>query len=187
MKSSKQYAENNDHIRTNRTNISQKKGRCLSAPCSEQTFQMKKIIDKYHIHKQSVNTVQRIPELEEEPLQGKAIQKQENKTGMPDSVKSKMETSFNTDFSDVRIHRNSSKAPQVGALAYTQGTDIHFAPGQFTPDSRSGRQILGHELTHVIQHSQGRVQPTTEIAGMPVNDDRSLEEVADRRGSEAAF
>ena len=44
------------------------------------------------------------------------------------------------------------------ALAYTQGTDIHFAPGQFEPDTSAGQQLLGHELTHVIQQAEGRVQ-----------------------------
>jgi hypothetical protein len=83
------------------------------------------------------------------------------------------------DFSDVRIHPNSSKAPEVGALAYTQGNDVHFAPGQFSPNTNSGRHLLGHELAHVVQQRQGRVQATTEVAGMPVNDSAALEREAD--------
>ena len=50
-----------------------------------------------------------------------------NQTGIPDHVIQGMESSFGTDFSSVRVHPDSSKAPEVGALAYTQGTDIHFA------------------------------------------------------------
>ncbi len=113
-------------------------------------------------------------------------QKKENKTGMPDNVKSKMEESFNTDFSSVTVHSNSSKAPQVGALAYTQGSDVHFAPGQFSPDSSSGQQLLGHELAHVVQQREGRVQPTTEVAGLPVNDNKDLENEADVLGRKAS-
>lgn len=114
------------------------------------------------------------------------VQQAENKTGIPDDVKQRMEDSFNTDFSGVRVHPDSSSAPEVGALAYTQGTDIHFAPGQFKPDTSAGQQLLGHELAHVVQQAEGRVQPTTEIGGMPVNDNEGLEHEADVLGAKAA-
>lgn len=151
-----------------------------------------------------IEALQRSPEDEEELLQGKfvaqrdldedellqgkfPVQRQaENQTGIPDDVRQRMETSFGTDFSSVRVHPDSSQAPDVGALAYTQGMDIHFAPGQFKPDTSAGQQLLGHELTHVIQQSEGRVQPTTEIGGMAVNDDVSLEQEADVLGAKAA-
>jgi hypothetical protein len=129
------------------------------------------------------------PEEEEELLQGKfskePLQPEENKTGMPDHVKNRMENTFGTDFSDVKIHSGSSKATDVGALAYTQGTNIHFAPGQFKPDTSTGRSLLGHELAHVIQQSEGRVQPTGEVAGLPVNDNPMLEKEADEMGKKA--
>lgn len=115
---------------------------------------------------------------EDDLIQGKF----ENKTGMPDGIKQRMEDSFGMDFSSVRIHPDSPSAPEVGALAYTQGTDIHFAPGQFKPDTSAGRQLLGHELTHVVQQSQGLVQPTGEVGGMPVNDNETLEHEADIQG-----
>lgn len=129
---------------------------------------------------------------EEEALQGKfaaPIQRTsaaENLTGMPDDVKGGMEQSIGADFSDVRIHANSSQAPAVNALAYTQGNDIHFAPGQFKPDTKSGQELIGHELTHHKQQSEGRVQATTEVNGMPVNDDHGLEAEADQMGAVAA-
>lgn len=122
-------------------------------------------------------------------LQGslqRAIQcQQDNDTGMPVGVKQGMESAFGTDFSSVRIHPESSKAPEVGALAYTQGTDIHFAPGQFKPDTSAGQQLIGHELTHVVQQKEGRVQPTMSLGGMPVNDDESLEGEADELAKKA--
>lgn len=125
---------------------------------------------------------------EEAAVQSKSnpAQRQENTTGMPDGVKQKMESSFNADFSDVKVHSESSKAPEVGALAYTQGSDVHFAPGQFKPESSAGQQLIGHELAHVVQQREGRVQPTTEIAGMPVNDNASLENEADALGAKAS-
>ena len=138
-----------------------------------------------------VNLVQRAEDDEDDLLQGKFEQPAQraeaaNQTGIPDSVKQRMEDSFGTDFSSVRVHPESSKAPEVGALAYTQGTDIHFAPGQFKPDTSAGQQLLGHELAHVVQQAEGRVQPTTEIAGMPVNDNEGLEREADVLGAKAA-
>jgi len=129
---------------------------------------------------------QRQPLEDEELMQGKfTVQRksEENRTGMPDELKASMENTLDTDFSQVRIHPNSSKAPDVGALAYTQGTDVHFAPGQFKPESSAGQQLLGHELTHVVQQGQGRVQPTGEVAGLPVNDSPALEKEADEMGA----
>ena len=128
------------------------------------------------------------PELEEEELQlkrdsSKAMQRKSN--GIPDGVLQKMEASFGTSFADVNIHEGS-QASDVGALAYTQGNDIHFAPGQYKPDSRSGQELLGHELAHVVQQREGRVKPNAEVAGVPLNDDKSLEAEADRLGAKAA-
>lgn len=105
--------------------------------------------------------------------------------GLPDGVRTRMESVLKADFSDVNIHVGS-QASDVGALAYTQGNDIHFAPGQYNPESPKGQELLGHELTHVVQQRQGRVKPTGSVGGMPLNDDRSLESEADRMGSKAA-
>lgn len=105
---------------------------------------------------------------------------------MPEELKANMESAFNTNFSDVRVHSNSGKAKEVGALAYTQGTDVHFAPGQFKPESSAGQQLLGHELTHVVQQGQGRVKPTGEVSGMPLNDSPALENEADEMGVQAS-
>jgi len=137
--------------------------------------------------KQGKFSAQLLPEEDEEPKQGKfPAQLKAASGGIPDGVRCGMERELGSDFSDVRVHADSGKATEVGALAYTQGSDIHFAPGQFSPDTSAGRQLLGHELTHVVQQREGRVQPTTEVAGMPVNDDPSLENEADRLGSKAA-
>jgi hypothetical protein len=108
------------------------------------------------------------------PAQAKA-----NKTGLPDELKAEMEAGLGNDFSDVRVHPASPKAGEVNALAYTQGGDIHIAPGRFQPQAAQGRQLLAHELAHVVQQRQGRVAPTGEVSGMPLNDDPMLEKEAD--------
>ena len=107
-------------------------------------------------------------------------------TKLPEDVKKKMEASFQADFSEVNIYPESQSAKDVGALAYTQGENVHFSPGQFKPDTNSGQELIGHEITHVVQQRQGRVQPTSEVAGMPLNDNNGLESEADSLGKKAA-
>ena len=109
-----------------------------------------------------------------------------NSGGLPNEVQGKMEGALGADFSNVNIHANSSKASDVGALAYTQGNDVHFAPGQFKPDTKSGQELIGHELQHVVQQRENRVKPTTQVGSMPVNDDKGLEKEADVMGAKAA-
>lgn len=106
------------------------------------------------------------------------IQKKENNTGMPDQLKSGLESSSGMDLSDVRVHYNSPKPAQLAAHAYAQGNDIHLAPGQ--------EKHLPHEGWHVIQQKQGRVKPTIQAEnGAPINDDVGLEREADVMGSQA--
>ncbi|AFY34120.1 hypothetical protein Cal7507_3729 [Calothrix sp. PCC 7507] len=69
-------------------------------------------------------------------------------------TRSFMESRFQHDFSQVRVHTNTKAAEStqaVNALAYTQGKNIVFAPHQYAPQTLSGRELLAHELTHVIQ------------------------------------
>lgn len=66
------------------------------------------------------------------------------------------EPRFGQDFSGVRIHsdpRAAESARSVSAVAYTLGTNIVFAAGQYAPRTRGGQRLLAHELTHVIQQS----------------------------------
>ncbi|MEB3211630.1 MAG: DUF4157 domain-containing protein [Leptolyngbyaceae bacterium] len=105
---------------------------------------------------------------------------------MPKQVRAKMENSFGTSFGDVQIHQNSMQAKSVGALAYTQGNQIHFAPGQYNPKSLSGQALLGHELTHVVQQRAGRVPVPAQSKGAPINADPALENEADVMGARAA-
>ncbi|SDJ22521.1 protein of unknown function [Paraburkholderia steynii] len=64
------------------------------------------------------------------------------------------EPSFGADFSQVRVNtgpRADETARSLGARAFTVGSSISFAAGQFAPTSREGRHLLAHELTHVVQ------------------------------------
>lgn len=104
---------------------------------------------------------------------------------LPDAVRGKMERFFGTDFSGVRVHVGP-EAPAIGALAFTVGDTIVFAPGQYDPVSPRGQQILGHELAHVVQQRAGRVRNPFG-SGLAVVQDHTLEAEADRLGMRAAF
>lgn len=103
---------------------------------------------------------------------------------IPESIKGKMEASFGTDFSDVRIHE-SPNAQTMGARAMTRGNDVFFAPGQFTAATQEGQSLLGHELSHVVQQREGRVE-APQTRAFPLVDSSSLEGEADREGERAS-
>jgi hypothetical protein len=55
---------------------------------------------------------------------------------------------------DVRVHTDSDAdalARSVSARAFTTGSDVFFASGEYRPGSGEGDQLLAHELTHVVQ------------------------------------
>ena len=96
-------------------------------------------------------------------------------------TRARMEGSFGADLSNVRVHVGAHVA-QLGAEAFTQGTDVHFAPGRYQPGTPDGDRLLGHELTHVMQQSSRRFSaPAGSIVEEP-----ALEAQADRFGSLAA-
>jgi hypothetical protein len=69
-----------------------------------------------------------------------------------------MEPRFGEDFSQVRIHTDRSAAQaadDLNARAFTVGRHIAFAPGEYRPETGSGRHLLAHELTHVVQQRGG--------------------------------
>lgn len=137
---------------------------------------------------------------EEEMLQGKAVQRMEEEDmmqgkvigtalqrqeaggishgGMPRTLQSGIKQMSGHDLSQVNVHYDSSAPAAVGAHAFAQGNDIHLASGQ--------ERHLPHEAWHVVQQREGRVQPTTEVAGTPVNDDAALETEADIMGDKAS-
>jgi hypothetical protein len=79
-----------------------------------------------------------------------------------------MESRFRYDFSGVRIHSGAgaaAAAARMGAVAFTAGQDIGFAPGQFAPATGPGRRLLAHELAHVIQQDKaGRSTVQAQLA-----------------------
>jgi hypothetical protein len=103
---------------------------------------------------------------------------------LPDPVRRKMESFFNTSFGDVRVHVGP-QASSIGAMAFTHGSNLYFAPGQYNPNTDQGQHLLGHELTHVVQQRDGRVRNPFG-SGLAVVQDRGLEAEAERMGKNAA-
>lgn len=77
-----------------------------------------------------------------------------------------MERRFGRSFGHVRVHADAAAAASaraIDALAYTSGHDIVFGAGQYAPHTATGRTLLAHELTHVVQQAAPgaiRRQPT---------------------------
>ena len=79
---------------------------------------------------------------------------------LPTGVRAYMEPRFGADFSGVRIHTEGEADQlnrQLGAQAFTHGQDIYMRAGKYAPGTTGGNRLLAHELTHVVQQSQGRV------------------------------
>lgn len=111
--------------------------------------------------------------------QGNITQAKTNQTGLPDSLKSGVESLSGMSMNDVRVHHNSNKPAQLQAHAYAKGTDIHVGPGQ--------EKHLPHEAWHIVQQKQGKVAPTLQLKGnVKINDDVGLEREADVMGAKAA-
>lgn len=101
-----------------------------------------------------------------------------NNTGLPDQLKSGIESLSGMSMDHVKVHYNSDKPAQLQAHAYARGNEIHLGAGQ--------ERHLPHEAWHVVQQAQGRVRPTLQMKAGAVNDDPSLESEADRMGEKAA-
>jgi outer membrane protein OmpA-like peptidoglycan-associated protein len=76
-----------------------------------------------------------------------------------------MGSRFQHDFSAVCVHadaRAADMARSAGARAYTIGSDVVFGAGEYQPHSEQGRQLIAHELAHVVQQARGGSSPDAE-------------------------
>ena len=80
---------------------------------------------------------------------------------LDEATRSRMEPTFGADFSNVRIHtdRKATQLSQdLGAQAFTHGSDIYFNTDKYDPESRGGQHLLAHELTHTIQQGESKIR-----------------------------
>jgi hypothetical protein len=90
-------------------------------------------------------------------------------TGAPlgNVVRAEMEGHLGVDLSAVRVHTDAAShalSRSVQAVAFTTGRDIYFSPGSFEPTGTAGRELLAHELAHVVQQAEGRSGPGGEVS-----------------------
>jgi|GEM_PF-5622405 len=75
---------------------------------------------------------------------------------LPDELRVEMERKFHASFREVRIH-NDKEAEDIceslHALAFAHGHDIYFNKGQYNPNANTGKELLAHELAHVVQQN----------------------------------
>jgi len=113
------------------------------------------------------------------PAEASLAQREEktNKTGLPNQLKSGIESLSGMSMDHVTVHYNSDKPAQLQAHAYAQGSEIHLGAGQ--------ERHLPHEAWHIVQQAQGRVWPTLQMKTSVINDDPLLEKEADIMGDKA--
>jgi hypothetical protein len=102
-------------------------------------------------------------------------------------VRSPMEASFGADFGHVRVHRDEAAAGlarQLGARAFATGSDVFFGAGNFDPSRSAGRELLAHELAHVVQQTGPGVRTKLEVGppgdALEVEADRAARAVIDQ-------
>ena len=96
-------------------------------------------------------------------------------------TRAQMEPAMGADFSGVRVHTGGQADTlnrDLSARAFTTGQDIFFKQGEYSPGSSSGRELLAHELTHVVQQDGDRVRRKLTVGAA----DDQYEQEADRDG-----
>jgi hypothetical protein len=89
-------------------------------------------------------------------LENSIQQSQGHGHSLSDDIRQPMEQAFGTDFSNVRIHtdgRSDQLNQSIQARAFTTGQNIFFRQGEYAPGSYVGKELLAHELTHVVQQN----------------------------------
>ena len=79
---------------------------------------------------------------------------------LPKEVLREMNTGIGADFGNVHVHNDEEAAAlnqQIGAKAFTHGNDIYFNRGKYDTDTTAGKELLAHELTHVVQQQAAPV------------------------------
>ena len=93
-------------------------------------------------------------DIQNNELEGKLESSKGSGNLLDQKTKGEMESGFGSDFSNVKIHTDSNAvqmSQELGAQAFTNGNDVYFNEGKYNPDSKEGKHLLAHELTHTVQ------------------------------------
>ena len=128
-------------------------------PESEDQLQMKSLADSITpvVQRKGRGGTAATSELESSIQQARG-----NGQPLGDDIKQPMEQAFGADFGSVRVHtdaQSNSLNESIQARAFTTGQDVFFRQGEYSPGSDTGKELLAHELTHVVQQNGSAVQP----------------------------
>lgn len=153
-----------------------------SAALAEQDAQDRLALDLHAVQRQigQLDAEGELPPLAR--LQARAGRGRPLGQSVPEDVRRQLELGLNTELAGVGVHTDDHAdrlARDFGAKAFTSGGEVFFRRDTFDPHSRGGVELLGHELTHVVQQRAGRV-------GAGVDADPALEQEAREAGSRFA-
>lgn len=78
------------------------------------------------------------------------------------TLRADMEEALEMDLEGVRVHTDATAdglSRSVNAQAFTTGKDVFFRSGAYAPQGAPGRELLAHELTHVVQQTGHDLHP----------------------------
>ncbi len=119
--------------------------------------------------------VQQLLQTKSSPMESRTSYLQGSGRPLDNYTRSSMESRFGYDFGNVRVHTDAQAveaAKAINARAFTIGRDVVFGAGEYTPDTETGKRLLAHELTHVIQ--QGK-DGNSRIARQPRSLNQSID------------
>jgi hypothetical protein len=93
----------------------------------------------------------------------------------------RMEHAFDSDFSQVRVHtsiESDNLNRELSSRAFATGADVFFAEGEYNPGTSSGRELLAHELTHVVQQGGASLRAKLSVGSATDPAETAAEEVS---------
>ncbi len=131
-------------------------------PEEEDELQMRPQLQRQTIPEEEDETLQAKPQIQANGTAPEAPANFDNQLAqhkgsgqpLPDETRAFMEPRFGADFSNVRVHETPDLANAIQAQAFTHGQDIYFNSGKYNPGSSGGKELLAHELTHVVQQRE---------------------------------
>ncbi len=98
-------------------------------------------------------------------------------SSLPENTRTDMESTIGADFSGVSIHTDNNAVQMnkdLGAKAFTHGSDIYFNQGQYDTNSSGGQHLLAHELTHTVQQGAAIRKKVDASASEPATEEETI-------------
>ncbi len=99
---------------------------------------------------------------------------------LPEDTRTQMEGAIGADFSGVRVHTGSGAVQMnkdLGAKAFTHGSDVYFNSGQYDTENVGGKKLLAHELVHTVQQGGANIRRDLSEEGVEFKADKIFKAV----------